>query len=423
MNLPFFIANRLAFSKKSSISGTIIRIAIAAIGISITAMILAVFMIRGFQESISEKIFGFWGHIDISGMESTNEISLSPLVDFDPYIDEILNIDTISYYDDNDKEVDVKCKIEGVQKYIIYPAILLSKSGYEGIVAKGVGEDFFRNYLSGYLKKGNIPDFGSDKAKEEILISKYTADRLNLDNGKYLIINFFTDNQQIKKRLKISGIYSTGLMEYDKKLSFVDIDLIREAISWDKNEIGGVEVFIEDINNAELLNQYIYSEILPAEIYSMTIQRKFPSIFEWLKIQNLNEKVILVLMLIVSVINMITALLILILEQTNMIGILRALGMETSRIRSIFLYHAGFILLFGLLLGDFIGITISVLQKKYGFIKLDEANYYLSYAPIHFDFTALLLINLGTLLITIIILIIPSYIVSKIDPIKTISYR
>jgi len=423
MDFSFFIAKRLAFSRKSSISSVIIRIAILAIGISAAAMIIAVFMIRGFQVSISEKIFGFWGHIDVIGLESSREISLSPISDPHFLIDKIKAMDTLYYLDENNKERRIKSGIRHVQQYIIYPAILSTREAYEGLLMKGVGLDFDKTLMLKSLKSGQIPDFGNADAREEIIISNYTAERLELDTGMNVILNFVTENDQIRKRVKIAGVYSTGLMEYDKKLVIIDINMLREVLQWDKDHAGGLEIFLNDIEHMDIINQYIYIDILPDNLYSLTARQKFPAIFEWLKLQNINENVILLLMLIVSIINMITALLILILEQTKMIGILRALGSATWNLRKIFLYHAFFIVLAGLLVGNILGLGFSILQKNYGFIKLDEANYYLSQAPVFIDLPVLFLINIGTLIITVGILIIPSYLVSKIDPVKTIAFR
>lgn len=423
MDISFFIARRLALSKKSSISSAIIRIAVFAIGISVAAMIIAVFMIKGFQVDISEKIFGFWGHIDIIGSESTREISLSPIVNPDQYIKEIKNIGSISYEDLNGEIKEISNKPEHIQKYIILSAIISTKDSYEGLVLKGVGEDFDSLKFSDYLRAGSIPDFGNLNTISDIMISKYTADRLKLTVGKNVLINFITENEQIRKKVKIAAIYSSGLMEYDKKIALVNIEMLRNVLKWNENEVGGIEVFIDDIANVDLVNEYINVEILPKDIFSLTARQKFPAIFQWLKLQNINEKVILILMLIVSVITMITSLLILILENTRLIGIIRALGSSTWNIRKIFLFQAGFIILFGLITGNFIGLTLCFLQDKFGFIKLDEASYYLSVAPVYFDYASLALINFGTLIMTFVLLIVPSYLVSKIDPVKSISFR
>ena len=423
MDFSFFIAKRLALSKKSTFSSSIIKIAIVAVGISTAVMIISIFMIRGFQEGISEKVFGFWGHIDVYTGQSTREISITPLKDYSEYLEKIKSIHNIEYRTIDGKLQKTHGGVKHVQKYILFPAIVKTKTNYEGLVLKGVGEDFYKTNMNKYLMEGSFPDFNRDTLFNSIVISKYTADRLQLNIGDKIIANFFKENNPVRKRLIVSAIYNTGLTEYDKKMAFVDINLLRNVLGWGKDDIGGMEVFVDDIEDLDVFNEYIYVEVLPSDIYSMTIKQKFPSIFEWLELQNINEEVILILMLVVSIINMITSLLILILERTNMIGILRSLGASTWSLRKIFLFHASYIILFGLLLGNVLGIGFSILQKHYGFIKLDEASYYLSQAPIYFDWGAWALINIGTLVITFVSLLIPSYLVSKIDPVKAIMFR
>lgn len=423
MDFSFFIAKRLALSKKSTFSSSIIKIAIVAVGISTAVMIISIFMIRGFQEGISEKVFGFWGHIDVYTGQSTREISISPLKDYTDFLSKIKNTGRIEYQTLDGQKKKTIGGVRHVQKYILFPAILKTKSNYDGLVLKGVGEDFYKSTMNKYLVEGEFPDFGLDSFYTGLVISKYTADRLKLNIGDKVIANFFKENNPVRKRLEVTGIYNTGLTEYDKKMAFVDIRLLRKVLGWGDEDIGGMEIYVDNINDIDIFNEYFYVEVLPTDIYSMTIKQKFPSIFEWLELQNINERVILILMLVVSIINMITSLLILILERTNMIGILRSLGATTWSLRKIFLFHAAYIILFGLLLGNVLGIGFSVLQKQYGFIKLDEASYYLSQAPIYFDWGAWALINVGTLIITFLSLLIPSYLVSKIDPVKAIMFR
>lgn len=423
MNLSLFIAKRLAFTKKNSISSTIIKIAIAAVGISVAVMIISVFMIKGFQIGISDKIFGFWGHIDILNYESSDEISIAPIRNYSEYINDITSINNITYEDEEGSELTTKGGVSHVQKYIIFPAIIKRKSEYEGLILKGIGGDFYRDKMKNYIIKGVLPSFDSDSTTKEIVISKFTAERLKMKIGDKVEANFFDKNIQQRKSLTITGIYNTGLTEYDKKLAFVDINLLREVLNWDKEDIGGFEVFIDDMSDMDIINEYIYIEILPPDIQSMTIKQKFPTIFEWLSLQNINERVILLLMLLVSIINMITSLLILILEKTNMIGILKSMGAKTWTLRRIFLYNGAYIVIGGLIIGNILGIGFSIIQKYFGIIKLDEASYYLSEAPIYFDFWSLLLINIGTLVITVLSLIVPSYLISKIDPVKAIKFK
>ena len=423
MNLSLFIARKLAFGEKNSISSTIIKIAIVAVGLSVAVIIVSVFMIKGFQTEISDKVFGFYGHIDILSYDSNDELSISPLKNYTEYIDTIKRVKGVTYIDEDGVQHKSKGGVKHSQKYILYPAIIKSKTDYEGIGLKGVGSDFDFDRMKKYLIEGVFPDFGSKSSLKQIVVSKITADRLKLKVGDKLISNFFRKNDQRKKALIVAGIYNTGLAEYDKKLALVDINLLRDILKWKDDDIGGIELFLDNILDMNVLGEYIHVELLPADVQAVTIRQKNPMIFEWLELQNVNERVILILMLIVSIINMMIALLILILEKTNMIGILKSMGMKSWSIRRIFLYHGAYIVIFGLLLGNALGLTFCYLQQHFGFIKLDESSYYLSKAPIYFDFWALLLINIGTLVITVLSLLIPSFLISKIDPVKAIRFK
>ncbi len=424
MNLPLFIARRLAFSEKNNISSTIIKIAIGAVAVSVAAMIIAVFMIKGFQEGISNKMFGFWGHIDVLSYESSDHITSFPIRDYKKYKNAIADIANINYFDYEDGlEHQTKGGVNAVHEYILYPSIIKTKESYEGIVLKGIGPDYTPEYLERYIEKGDMLSLNSDSVINEIIISKYTSNRLKLDVGDKVIANFISENDQKRKALKVKGIYSLGISEYERKLSFVNIKLLQNVLNWKNDEIGGLEVYIDNIEDLDAINEYIHVELLPADIRSATIKSKFRAIFGWLDIQNVNKRVILILMTIVSIINMITALLILILEKTNMIGVLKSLGATSWNIRKIFLYSGAYIVAFGLLLGNALGVGISLIQKYFGVIKLDEASYYFSEAPIYFDIWALLLINVGTMVITVIFLIVPSYLVSVIDPVKAIRFK
>ncbi len=423
MNLASFIARRLASGEKNSISSTIIKIAIVAVGLSVAVIIITVFMIKGFQFEVSDKVFGFYGHIDILSFDSGEELSITPLKNYDEYLDEIKKLKDVTYIDEEGVNRKTTGGVKHTQKYILYPAIIKSKTEYEGIGLKGVGKDFDLERMKKYLVEGRFPAFGTDAGLKEIVVSKITANRLNLNLGDKLIGNFFKKSDQRKKALKVVGIYNTGLAEFDKKLALVDINLLRDILGWGKDEIGGIEIFLDNITDMNTISEYIHVELLPADVQAVTIKQKEQMIFEWLELQNVNERVILILMLIVSIINMMTALLILILEKTNMIGILKAMGMKSWNIRRIFLYHGAYIVFLGLILGNVLGLGVSYLQKHFGFIKLDEASYYLSKAPIYFDFWALMLINIATLVIIVLSLIIPSFLISKIDPVKAIRFK
>jgi len=312
--------------------------------------------------------------------------------------------------------------VKHIQVFANIPGIIKTKTQIEGIILKGIGKDFDWDNMADYMIGGDRLVF-EDTISRGIIISEQTANRLILEVGDPMVIYFIKDDQQIPKRLKVKGIYKTGLEEYDQKFAIVDIRLIQDLYDWAPNEVGGFEVFLDDIRDIEPLNQHIYMEEVPNDLFSQTIRDKFPSIFEWLGLQDINEVVILSLMLIVSVINMITALLILILERTNMIGILRALGSTNWDVQKVFLYYAGYIVCVGLFFGNIIGLLLCFLQEHFELIQLSEKDYYLSVAPIEIDWWAILFLNVGTLVITLLFLIIPSYLVTRISPVKAIRFK
>ena len=232
-------------------------------------------------------------------------------------------------------------------------------------------------------------------------------------------------NSKTNKRdsIEVSGIYKTGLEEYDQKFALVDIRKIQQLLDWEEDQVSGFEVFIDNIDDLDPLADYIYFEQLPNNLYAETIRAKLPEIFEWLDLQDINETVILALMIIVAIINMVTALMILILERTNMIGTLKAIGSTNWSIRKIFLYYAAYIIIIGLFWGNLLGIGLCIMQEKFELIRLSEANYYLSVAPVDLQLWPILMLNLGTLLVTLIFLILPSYLVTSISPVKAIRFK
>ncbi|MDO8365177.1 MAG: FtsX-like permease family protein, partial [Saprospiraceae bacterium] len=257
----------------------------------------------------------------------------------------------------------------------------------------------------------------------EIIISRQTADRLQVGVGDKFIVHFVKERDQTRRMFQICGIYKTGLEEYDRKFALCDIRQVQNLLGWEENQVAGFELWLDDLSDLELYNHYIYQEVLPDDLLSVSIRDKFPSIFEWLELQDYNEIVILVLMLAVAIINMITALLVLVLERSTMIGILKALGAENRRIRSVFLYHAAVITLNGMFWGNLIGLGFCWLQNRFHLIRLNEADYYLSYAPVRVEWFTVLGINLGTLTITLVFLLLPSLVVSGIAPVRAIRFK
>ena len=434
MSFEYFIARRIALGNKRSVAHWIIRIAVVAVALSVAVMIVTNALITGFKQEIKTKIFGFWGHIHITKTEINHSL-LDPLPvsknqDFYPALDTIRKVTyykplQIGPWSFEDRMVERRTNggVRHMQVFALEPGIIKTKDDIEGIILKGVDEDFDWTFFQRYLEEGTIPTFPDTAFSRDILVSRPTADRLRLSVGDQFIVYFVENGDQLLRRFKVCGIYKTGLGEYDQKFALVDIRQVRQVLGWEEDMVGGFEVIIDDIEDLDMITDYIYFEALPNDMYAESIRDKFPPIFDWLELQNINEVVILALMTIVSIINMITALIILILERTTMIGVLKSMGSNNWSIRRIFLYHAAYITLQGLFWGNLIGLALCFLQKRFHLIKLSEADYYISEAPIALDPWQILLINLGTLAITLLFLILPSYMVTSISPVKAIRFK
>lgn len=434
MNFERFIARRAAQSGKQSFTRMIIVIATIAVALSLTVMIATTALISGFKKEITDKIFGFWGHIHITDINSSRSlIEAYPIENDGSYIDKLEQIKAVEYSDflrifgmtfpEREVEKSTIAGVRQVQTFAMKPGIIQTKKQIEGIILKGIGEDFDWSFLEGYLEEGTIFQPKDSSGTRKILISRQTADRLGTGVGKKFLIHFIDKGEPIPLRFEVAGIYKTGLEEYDKKFAIVDIAVIQKLLDWSPNMVTGYEVFVENIDDLDVLAEFIDINELPNHLYAETIREKFPPIFEWLNLQNLNERVILALMLIVSIINMITALLILILERTEMIGVLKAMGASDWSIRKIFLNYAGSIILSGLFWGNVVGIGLCLAQKYFGFIKLSEADYYLATAPIELSFWTVILLNIGTLLVTLIFLVFPTWLVTRISPVNAIRFQ
>lgn len=434
MSFSRFIAFKVALAGKKTFSRVIIQISIVAVALSLTVMIATTALIAGFKKEITEKIFGFWGHIHITDANINRTFLETQPIDADQELvsalKEIRGVDYIDHpsilgrtYENITFDKTTKGGIKHIQAFVLKPGIIQTKDQIEGIIVKGVGADFDWDFLREYLLAGQVLSPPDSSSGRKILISKQTADRLHLDVGDKLILHFIQGSEQIKRRFEVCGIYKTGLEEYDKKFALADLGDIQEVLGWQKNQVAGFEIFVENIDDLDIIAEFIYYNLLPNDLYSETIREKFPAIFEWLALQDLNESVIIGLMLVVAIINMITTLLILILERTNMIGILKALGANNWGIRKIFLYYAAYIIGIGLFWGNLAGIGFCLLQKHFEILKLSEADYYISVAPVSLDFCSILFLNIGTLLITVLFLVIPSWLVTRITPVKAIRFK
>lgn len=419
MKLEYFIAKRIikAKSYKSSVSGPIIKIGITAIALGIIMMLVAVATGTGLQLKVREKLSAFNGHILISNFDNNvSEVSLNPIsknCDFYPKFNTV-------------KEV---THIQAVAKKA---GIVRTEKTFEGINFKGVDSFYNWKYFKEFLVKGSLPQI-TKKVTPDVIISEYLANRLELGVGDKMNTYFLKDDPNKKPNLrvfKIIGIYNSGFQEFDENVVIGDLRHIQRMNKWSSDQIGNFEVFIEDFDAIDEVEKKVYdntfTDTLPEDYTSLdvkSITKKYNSAFEWLKMFDFNTSLIIGIMILVAGINMITALLVLILERTQMIGILKALGAENTSIRSIFLYNAGYLILRGLLIGNIIGIGLLLLQKYLKLFPLDPKTYYVSEAPVNLDFLYILLINLGTFVLCFLMLLLPSYIISKISPVKAIRFE
>ena len=411
MNLEYFIAKRLITAKdyKSSISAPIIKIAIAAIAIGMVMMIVSVATGIGLQQKIREKVSAFNGHIIISNYDNNqSEATLTPIVKNQKFYPKFNSVAGISH----------------IQAVATKAGIIRTEKAFEGIIFKGVGTDYKWDNIQEYLVGGHLPNLSS-QLNSEVVISQFLADRLQLKVGDAFNTFFIKENQnQLPniRRLKITGIFNSGFQEFDATYIIGDIRHVQRINKWTPNEIGAFEIFVQDFDMIQEVGEEVYQQT-PSNLDSKTIIEKYSYIFDWLQLFDFNIIVILGVMILVATINMVVALLVLILERTQMIGILKALGANNWSVRKIFLYNAFYLILRGLLWGNCIGIGVLLIQKYFGIIQLNPENYYVNQAPVYFNLGYIAALNLLTVGVCFLVLLIPSYVITKISPIKAIRYE
>lgn len=410
MNLEHFIAKRLITSKdhKSSISAPIIKIAITAIALGMIMMIVSIATGIGLQQKIRQKVAAFNGHIIISNFNGNeSDVSTEPVSIHQKFYPKFKNIQGINH----------------IQAVATKAGMIRTESAFEGIVFKGVGKDYNWDNLTEYLVQGKIPNLKSE-LNNEILISEYLAKRLNLKLGDSFNTFFMKEGENKlpnSRRFKIVGIFNSGLQEFDSAYIVGDIRHIQKMNKWRPDQVGSFEVFIDDFTKIEDKGEEVYNETA-STLNSQTIVSKFSYIFDWLKLFDTNIIIILIIMIVVSTINMVVALLVLILERTQMIGILKSMGANNWSVRKIFLYNAFYLIVRGLFWGNLIGIGLLLIQKYFGIIKLNPESYYVNVAPVEINLIYILVLNIATVAICLLVLFIPSYIITKISPSKSIRF-
>ncbi len=409
LNVAAFIARRIAFNRKRTFSRFILRLAISATIISVAAMILTLAFTRGFQDAISQKVFNLWGDIHVQRI-SGNDAPLAAELPIERN-DTVLRI------------LNANPDVKTIQAFATKNAVIRSSEGIEVVDMKGVEKGYDFGNLDGFLKSGRWIQFSDTGYSNEIVISTYTATQLKIKLGDKVLIYFIqTSGQPRIRRLTVTGLFKTGIEDYDKSVAIGDLRLIQRLNGWKDTQIGGYEVFTKDYRQATLVDSLIFPQ-LPREWYSRTTVKMYPNIFDWLNLQNITIAIVLVIMIIVATLNLVTCLIILVLERTRMIGILKAFGTRDPVIQRIFLYQGGIITLFGLLLGNTFGLLICWLQNKYGFITLPEDAYFISKAVVKLEWWHFLLVNGVTFLVCFLVLMIPTLIIRNVQPVRAIQFR
>ncbi|MEI6266037.1 MAG: FtsX-like permease family protein [Sphingobacteriia bacterium] len=410
MNTSFFIAKRLAFSKQQSFSRFIIRLSVGATAVGVAAMIITVCFVNGFQQSVSQKIYSFWGHIRVQHFEPDKSLVAEEM----PITKNEAVLATIKK----------TTGVETVQAFATKSAVIEKNKNIDGILLKGIENTYDSSQLQPYMVEGRWINFNDSSYSKEIILSKQLAQLLKIQLNDVINIYFIRseDGSRTYRKLTVAGIYKTGIEEYDKLFAIGDIRLIQKINDWQSDQIGGYEIFTTNKNQADSINSTLLNE-LPTEWMSRTIQSIYPNIFDWLSIQDVNRNVIFIIMAIVAIINLITCLLILILERTKMIGLLKSIGASDKNIIQIFLYYATVIAGLGILIGFIAGTGICLLQQYTGFIQLDESSYYVSKAPILIIWWQIAAVCAATLFTCFLMLILPALLIRKINPITALQFR
>ncbi len=413
MNFSAYIAKRITFNnKKKKLSESVLKIAVSVVALGMAVMIITVSVVGGFKHEIYKKLIGFQSHITIKNRDINNTFESEPV-----------SANQVFY-----PSLEKESGISHIQRFATKLGIVKAETEVHGVVLKGAGKDYDWSFLKTHLTEGKIPDVLSESKTKDLLISQKTADILNYKTGDKVFI-YFIQNPPKARDFIISGIYDTGMEEYDKAGVFCDIRHIQKINDWDENQVSGFEVFIDnfdDLNNMTQLVEGIVSGIIAEDGSMLQVSNfmKDNSFFvQWLKLSDMNVQVILLLMIFVAVLSMIAAMLTIILERTNMIGILKALGANNYSVIRIFIYNGSILILKGMFYGNLFGLIILMIQKFYKLIPLDSKLYYVDSVPVEFNVLNIVLLNAGVFIISALFLIFPAILAAKINPVKTINFK
>jgi len=410
MKFETYVASRFrkSYTYKNTVSSPIIKISVFSIIIGIVMMIISVSSSVGLQKTIETKISSFFGHISISNFENnTSFSSISPIS---------LSLDY--------KKLHNNSEIIHVQNVAYKSGLIVNKNSFEGVVFKGISSDFNWSSFSKYIRKGKIMTI-NETVSNQVIISEYLSKKLSLDLNDKFKATFFKPNSSSipnERIFEVSGIFSSGLIEFDETYFIGDIKHIQKMNKWNSNQFGNVEIFLKNYSQLENVSNQLYKKT-SAEINVLSIVNRFPEIFNWMALFDINVLLIIIIMILVGGINMITALLVTVLEKTSIIGVLKTLGSSNKSMRTIFLINGAYLISLGLVIGNFIALGLIFIQNYTGFIKLDPDTYYVSELPFDFNLMTLLILNISVLLFCFTMLIIPSFIISKISPSESIKIK
>lgn len=415
MNLPLFIARRIYKDSdtKKKVSRPAIAIATAGVAIGIAVMVVSVCIVLGFKHSIRDKVIGFGGHITVANAITLYGNQQRPICMNDSILNKLKSFD----------------EVKNVQRYAFKQGILKTESDFLGVVFKGIASEYDTTFIHKSMLSGNIPAFSDKKGSNKIVVSKYMADALHLKTGDKVFAYFIDKDNVRTRRFTVSGVYQTNLTQYDKTICYTDLYTAVRLNNWEQNRAGGAEVLLKDFDKVDLLyDSYINKINRTTDKYgetysSATIKDTNPQIFSWLDLLDLNVLIILILMICVAGFTMISGLLIIILERTNMIGVLKAIGASNKLVRRTFIWFSVFIIGRGMLIGNAIGLGLILLQYFTGIIKLDASTYYVDVVPVELNIPIIIGLNIATLLLCVMALVAPSYLVSHIHPAKSMKYE
>jgi lipoprotein-releasing system permease protein len=410
VNISSFIARRIAFNQQKSFSRFIIRLSVTATVISVAVMIITLSFVNGFQETVSNKVFSFWGNIRVGYRQ--------------PMKATIAEEEPIDGNDTLVRSIKRMPEVKSIHPFATKYAILKAPKEIEGVLVKGLDRRYDTVHMKGFMKQGRWIHFDDSTYSREIVVSSYTAQQLNIKLNDKLLIYFIKPDGHLRPdKLTVVGIYKTGIEEYDKTYAIGDLKLIRKLNGWAENEIGGYEIFLNNYKKMNQASEAIFSlPDFPQLWDTKTIQEVYPNIFDWLNIQDTNQNILITIMTIIAIINLITCLIILVLERLRMIGILKALGATNWTVQKIFLNHSAWITLTGIVFGSLLGLGLLWLQQTTGFIHLPEDAYYMDKAEVKIIWWQVVLVIGATLTVSVLVLLIPTFIVRKIQPIRAIRF-